>query len=131
MGIGCIYFEQDVTYTLALVGGITLGLVFTPDLDVDNGCISIHVVRKHFGKIPSTLWQYYWLPYARVMSHRGLSHTPLLGTLTRLVYFFPFWLLFIFCYTYVQFWLVLAGLALADIVHWGLDTLDSFVGGKL
>jgi uncharacterized metal-binding protein len=131
MGIGCVYLEQDITYTLSLVSGSLAGLILTPDLDVDTGCTSMRLVRGGCGRLVSTLWQWYWLPYSKVMPHRGISHTPILGTLTRLVYFIPFLFVFVLWYTHTELWLWVVGLMVSDTIHWGLDKLDSLLWGKL
>ena len=34
----------------------------------------------------STIWFYFWAPYAALLTHRGMSHWPILGTLTRIWY---------------------------------------------
>lgn len=34
----------------------------------------------------STIWNYFWAPYAFVLTHRGLSHWPIIGTMTRIWY---------------------------------------------
>lgn len=40
----------------------------------------------------STLWFYFWAPYATLLTHRGLSHWPIIGVLTR-VYYIHFFVL--------------------------------------
>lgn len=75
------------TQVLALAGGVLAGLLLTPDLDVDDGCISNAVVRRSFGKRLERLWRLFWRPYALLIPHRSrLSHLPLLGTALRLAY---------------------------------------------
>lgn len=34
----------------------------------------------------ATIWFYFWAPYATLLTHRGMSHWPILGTLTRIWY---------------------------------------------
>lgn len=34
----------------------------------------------------STVWFYFWAPYAFLLTHRGMSHWPIIGTLTRIWY---------------------------------------------
>lgn len=64
-------------------------LFFTPDLDTDS--IVIHRWR-HL----SIIW---WL-FRKLNKHRGLIHTPILGTILKLCYllliFSPIWLLYLY-----------------------------------
>lgn len=71
--------------------------------------------------------RFYFLFYARLAHHRGLSHLPIIGTLTRLAYISP--LLIIAAYFGVPFgpWFlwVLLGLMLSDTVHFIHDRIYS------
>ena len=117
---------------VALTSGILTGLVLTPDLDVDQGSYSAHVVRRAFGRRAAQLWILFWLPYSLLIPHRShISHMPILGTLLRLAYVAAIPLL--------AYWLAgmpfdlpplpaawpwaAAGLALADIAHFLLDSI--------
>lgn len=119
-------------HALAFTGGALAGLVLTPDLDVDRGCISYEIVRQSAGRPAGWLWKTYWRPYGKLIRHRSkLSHLPLVGTALRLAYLavlpalviwyasgapprpaFPDWAL----------WAV-GGLALADALHYLMDRL--------
>jgi len=82
-----VYFRTDLvelvggdklwTYVAAFVGAYLFGtLLMSPDLDLDR-CR------------PSSNWgilRFLWHPYARAFKHRGLSHVPIFGTLTRVLY---------------------------------------------
>jgi uncharacterized metal-binding protein len=118
--------------TVALTGGVLTGLVLTPDLDVDVGCISKRIVRRSAGRFIAWLWALLWLPYARIMPHRShLSHLPLIGTTIRLVYLavLPS-LLYWFAGIGIarpEFpllaWWGFGGLVLADTLHYLLDII--------
>jgi len=68
--------------------GCLSGIVFTPDLDVDNGSISHKVVDKYLGIIVGGAWRVVTTPYAKLVTHRSfVSHFPFIGTLVRVLYF--------------------------------------------
>jgi uncharacterized metal-binding protein len=66
-------FEFVLLFSLSFLYGATL---LSPDLDLADS----DPVRS-WGII-----QIIWRPYSRVFRHRGLSHAPVIGTLTRIVY---------------------------------------------
>jgi uncharacterized metal-binding protein len=66
-------FEFVLLFILSFLGGTYL---LSPDLDLSDSDPArnwgiVHVI---------------WRPYSRIFRHRGLSHTPVIGTLTRIVY---------------------------------------------
>ena len=66
-------FEYTFLFVLSFLVGTYL---LSPDLDL-------------VGSDPARSWgiaQVIWRPYASLFRHRGISHTPVLGTLTRLIY---------------------------------------------
>lgn len=67
--------ETLKTFSLAFMIGTFL---ITPDLDLAENRVQ---ARNNWGLL-GTLW----IPYGALFSHRGLSHTWLVGPLTRLVY---------------------------------------------
>lgn len=76
-------------------GFVFAGLMFSGDLDVKS------VQYKRWGWL-----RWIWIPYQRLISHRSpLSHGPVLGTVTRLVY--------------LSVWLLLLFLALQQLAHLG------------
>jgi len=78
--------EEGMRWSL----GILAGALITPDLDVDNGCISHRIVNSLFGVIVGAAWRTYWWFYGKVMPHRSLaSHLPVLSTLLRMLYMIP------------------------------------------
>ena len=66
---------QALSFTLAYAAGTFL---LSPDLDLAEGQVDS---KRRWGWLG-----FVWVPYGRMFSHRGLSHTWLLGPLTRLVY---------------------------------------------
>lgn len=126
-------------HILALSGGTLAGLVLTPDLDVDRGCISNQVVRRTAGRGWAQLWATYWRPYSLMMPHRSkLSHLPLVGTTVRLLYLailpaLIYWLAIAVGFTAGSRWVhpvfpawgwwAFGGLVLADTLHFMLDQI--------
>jgi uncharacterized metal-binding protein len=55
----------------------------SPDLDLTTSRPA-----RHWGPL-----RWIWVPYARLFRHRGISHTPLIGTFLRVVYLCAFLLL--------------------------------------
>lgn len=66
---------QALTFTLGFAVGTFL---LSPDLDLAEGRVDS---KRHWG-----LLGVLWVPYGLLFSHRGLSHTWLIGPLTRLAY---------------------------------------------
>lgn len=66
--------------------GCLAGLVLTPDLDQEGISHSEwQIIKCTFGL--GFLWLMFWWPYAVMFRHRDwLSHAPLVGTLTRVIY---------------------------------------------
>lgn len=82
-----IVAKQPVDHAVAFAAGCMFGLVLTPDLDVDQWTRSHTLVRRSAGWLVGSLWYLFWWPYARLIPHRSpLSHTPVVGTLLRLMY---------------------------------------------
>jgi|Deesub1362B_J571_1020462.scaffolds.fasta_scaffold05699_2 uncharacterized metal-binding protein len=109
-----------VTFSLAYAAA---SLLLSPDLDLARSG-------------PARRWgalRWLWLPYAWLFRHRGLSHSPLWGPLTRLLYlaalalllFLPFHLALKvpFPHRFPSRLLApgLAGVYLAHLLHVGLD----------
>ncbi len=66
---------QASSFSVAYAVGTFL---LSPDLDLAEGQVDS---KRRWGPLGVL-----WVPYGRVFSHRGLSHTWLLGPLTRLIY---------------------------------------------
>jgi uncharacterized metal-binding protein len=126
------YFGHGPAEIIAVTGGVLTGLVLTPDLDVDIGCVSKNIVRQSAGRVPAALWALFWLPYGRMMPHRShLSHLPLVGTTIRLLYIAILPAL-LFWFTDGPFnrpeipiwgWWAFGGLVLADTLHYLMDRI--------
>lgn len=110
-----------------VVGGLA-GLILSPDLDqIDSGLnrqggyYGQYVLRETFPPIVERIFYKYWQGYARIFVHRSFwTHTPVIGTLLRLIYAMPY---LIICYKLIPpvfAWALLA-LCCADILHWVMD----------
>lgn len=66
---------QALHFSLGFFAGTFL---LSPDLDLAEGQVDS---KRRWGVLG-----FLWVPYGRAFSHRGLSHTWLLGPLTRLIY---------------------------------------------
>ncbi|MFC4425543.1 metal-binding protein [Deinococcus navajonensis] len=66
---------QAFNFTLAFAAGTFL---LSPDLDLAEGRVDS---KRHWGVLGVL-----WVPYGMLFSHRGLSHTWVVGPLTRLLY---------------------------------------------
>lgn len=66
---------QGLTFTIGYAVGTFL---LSPDLDLAEGRVNS---KRYWG-----ILGFLWVPYGMLFSHRGLSHTWLLGPLTRLAY---------------------------------------------
>jgi uncharacterized metal-binding protein len=130
-------FGHPLPQILALSGGTLAGLLLTPDLDIDEGCISNDIVRHSAGRRVEQLWALFWRPYGLMLPHRSkLSHLPLLGTALRLVYIAILPALIWWFTTFsartgmlphlsvpIWVWWAFGGLVLADTLHYLMDEL--------
>lgn len=111
---------------LLIAAGAMLGLVLSPDLDVDNPTYSDYVVRKWFGTLLAWLWFAFWFPYRKLVPHRHwFSHAPIIGTLFRVGYIgipVGYWLGWQTLPYAALVW-VITGLALSDILHYIMDQI--------
>jgi uncharacterized metal-binding protein len=118
---------------IALTAGVLAGALITPDLDVQGPTRAHTIARRSGGCLFGWLWRLLWMPYSYIIPrHRHpLSHWPVIGTLTRLLY------LGLLAWAVLSvaglplpliWWLPWAagGLILADIGHWFLDRSYSF-----
>ncbi len=124
--------------------GALSNLALSPDLD---GSRSMSIIRWKHVNILIALW---WKGYGKITRHRGRSHIPIIGTLSRLLWLsIPFivsailiqvlglmpgtsrdWhniFLSVSSAMALPFFLWLSGLILADTLHALLDYLDSLI----
>lgn len=95
--------------------GCLLGIIVSPDLDIDHRTVSENVLPGILG----WLWFIYWWPYAKLHKHRGSSHWPLIGTMVRVVY--GFWWLVLLDIELLKLWPLLIGLIVSDMTHLLMD----------
>lgn len=121
---------HSIAHTAAITGGTLAGLVLTPDLDLDEGCIANDIVRRTAGRKAERIWSLFWLPYSRLIRHRShLSHLPLLGTALRVGYVLALPLILLWMagqppalHTIPAWaWWAASGLILADVLHYIMD----------
>jgi uncharacterized metal-binding protein len=102
------------TDTIAFAAAFIYGTFFLhPDVDLARNIRLFSV--KGLLTLP-------FRPYSYLFRHRGISHMPIIGTLTRVI-----WLLLIFSIPFdwnqPALWFALGGLAVADLFHVLLDQL--------
>lgn len=129
---------------LECAGGAALGVILSPDQDVDSGHIGNFVIRKHLGVFAEKIWRGFWRGYSRSFKHRGFaSHFPIFSTFVRITYVY-FWLIFVphslikllgffqWELMYVLQWygilflspMLFYGLASSDLIHYCLDNFS-------
>lgn len=111
----------------SFIFGMACGIYITPDLDVNSGNYSYYKIRNKYGHLAEWLWTIYWRKYAQRHAHRGVSHKPLIGTATRMMYMFwrgGFLLVFLF---------IIPSIILEDItpILAGLIIILSMYGGMV
>lgn len=65
--------------------GAFTGFLVTPDIDANVTTREEYRMYKIFWPL-GLIWQNLWAPYGLIFAHRGWSHTPFIGTFTRLIY---------------------------------------------
>lgn len=108
-------FTSSPSERALVVSGILTGAVITPDLDLAENFADEHS----------------WILYGLLFKHRGISHWPVIGTLTRAVYLgllvvplfiaWGKWELIRSWILSIWFMVWLAGLVAADVLHWLMD----------
>ncbi len=119
-----VYFLPEPLPKLPFAAGYLIGTFWlTPDLDLATSRAS-----RRWG-----ILRILWLPYAWLFPHRGLSHRPLLGALTRVLYLASLAGIGLFLLDHLGYklqfefslsngWLsFFAGVLIADAVHLLLD----------
>ncbi|MEM8967257.1 MAG: DUF2227 family putative metal-binding protein [Bacteroidota bacterium] len=128
--------QHDILTTWLAGIGCFFGIFMSPDLDMRQHTVSeTTLLRWSLGV--GYLWIFLWYPYAMLFRHRGISHTPLIGTATRVLYLIGIalivqyaaqtllgatWSIWPWAQEY-QYGITvfIAGLAVSDIGHWVLD----------
>lgn len=134
--------SRDVTL-LQCVAGSLVGVLVTPDLDVDAKNISSTIIKRKAGNFVVALWDMFWYQYRKSFKHGSFgSHFPVYSTFVRLAYIY-FWVIFVphfliwllfdvyWSLPYVLFWYArevvsfyfFYGICSSDIIHYFLDTL--------
>jgi uncharacterized metal-binding protein len=146
-------FTLDQASIPYAVGSI-LGIVCSPDWDVDKSFIGDTYVRR-LGRPFEWLWDRFLHVYRVSLKHGSpLSHWPIIGTLGRIIYSY-FFIIFIPVFLYhfvfqpewslydvflkhigvlVANWRILVGLASSDFIHFIMDkvtTNNRVFGGRL
>lgn len=127
------------------VVGALIGVIITPDLDVDNGFIGDAHIRR-FSYWLEKIWDLIWLYYRKSLKHGGpLSHFPVISTFGRIVYlyfvvivvphtiiYFAFkpnwdlnWVFEAYWLNILDCWKIIIGMIGSDIIHWALDVLTT------
>jgi len=118
--------------------GVLLGVLISPDMDVDKGNISDSYIRR-VSRPVQWAWRLAWQPYAWSVPHRHtISHFPILGTILRIWYIFALLNLISLTGYYLRIndtlsflwiwdWALFLGLVHADIIHW---IADNTIKGK-
>lgn len=109
-----IYFAVPFGIFFPTLFGMLLGVFVNPDLDI---------AEKLRG-----WWGFIWKIYGKLFRHRGISHFPVFGTLTRVIYIMVPSIV-VFYFLGIDFWdlphkfllFMLAGLCVSDIIHLCLD----------
>ncbi|MFC6618059.1 metal-binding protein [Deinococcus radiophilus] len=85
LGVGAIWASRQGMISVTQVQASHFALAYlagtfllSPDLDLSEGRVNS---KRNWGILGPL-----WVPYGMMFSHRGLSHSWLLGPLTRLVY---------------------------------------------
>ena len=64
--------------------GAAVGTLVTPDMDLEGRTHTENLMRQI--PVVGLMFQFTWYPYAVLTKHRGISHSLLWGTLSRLAY---------------------------------------------
>ena len=112
-----LYEEINYDQFLFITIGLFIGTIITPDYDLET-ILTKEIIKKV--PIIGSLWNTYWKLYAKNFTHRGVSHDPIIGTLTRAIY--GFWWIFFFSDIQTNTMLyVLSGWYIQDFSHYILD----------
>jgi uncharacterized metal-binding protein len=165
MSAGCVHQRASI----ALAGGFLLGqlafgspgieyaigslvgILISPDLDVDAGNISNTIIRNRLGTWAERGWSLLWGVYRGSVKHGSpLSHFPVISTLARIGYLYlmliiiPYGVMEIvapgawniwdefswWIYRLVEHWQLIVGLMGSDLIHYVLDILTKESNGS-
>ena len=124
--------------------GSLVGMVVSPDQDVDAGNISNKIVKRNLGSFAEKIWRLFWSGYSKSFKNGSFgSHFPVYGTFVRIAYIY-FWCIFLphlaiyltgitnWNLIYVLEWYArifigwhFIGLASSDLIHYFLDILTT------
>jgi uncharacterized metal-binding protein len=143
-GVGAIISSHPEMIQCAV--GSIVGIMVTPDADVDSGTIANKIIRTKMGRPWEKVWRWFWKPYSKSFKH-GLfaSHFPVFSTYVRLFYvsfmllpafYIPYILILYSSNYYIDliqeslWWGKLifvswytVGLCSSDLIHYSLDKL--------
>jgi len=122
-GIAVGWLTADIGAGVAATVGCASGIALSPDADI-AGLTEGETWVIHKLPVIGWLWAGYWWVYGKLLPHRGISHWPIAGTATRLLYLaIP--LLILAWRFQLSFWPLpplawawAAGLAWSDVLHW-------------
>lgn len=146
---------KDINGVYHAVGSL-IGVMITPDCDVDNGFSADRYIRKGIGKVAGKgvglfvekIWDGLWYFYRKSLKHgQELSHFPGLGTTGRIEYLYLMLIVLPHIAYYVLFspgwslwhvlnwyhgeiwgqWRIILGLMGADTIHYVLDQVDLLI----
>ncbi|MGD1894816.1 MAG: DUF2227 family putative metal-binding protein [Cyclobacteriaceae bacterium] len=128
--------QHDVLTTWLAGIGCFCGIFISPDLDMRQRTVSETTLLRWSLGI-GYIWIFLWYPYAMLFRHRGISHTPIIGTVTRVLYLLAIavlvqylahtfaaaqWSIWDWVKEYQRFIAIfIGGLAISDLGHWVLD----------
>jgi len=117
------FLLHEFDYVIMSIGCF-VGILLSPDLDVDNGNISNYLLRRIWKPIEK-LWFIYWFPYRKLLKHRSfLSHFPVISTFGRIVYIsIPIVILSFYIDINIHYWNLwfVFGLMFSDLLHYLMD----------
>ena len=128
--------------------GSLVGIIMTPDWDVDKKFIGNKIIKKRLGGFAEKVFDAWLKPYKKSFKHGSFgSHFPVYGTYGRLFYVFytlilPFYAIYFLVLLSVNYHINLinelawwcrmlfismytAGLASSDLIHYCLDILTT------
>jgi uncharacterized metal-binding protein len=130
--------------------GALIGIMCSPDQDVDSGNIANKIIRTKVGRSFEFIWRLFWSPYSKSFKHgRFASHFPIFSTFVRIFYIIfmgmmPFYAVYILILNLTNYHIDLIqeslwwgkmlftswytiGLIASDTIHYMLDKLTKNV----